>query len=155
MSRRAICSGVLVIRDRRRRGEVAPAGSATKSGSSCKILMLVGGGCSAESCSGSIWNSAEKGISQGANCRVFALGVFEIRRAPHVFLYRFANFPVVMVRVATLLIYLTKNLPNLLPVFYFLQSKIEYLGSKNCSAVNPPPFVNPGLKHTLTDAILK
>jgi hypothetical protein len=27
-------------------------------------------------------------------------------------------------RVATLLIYLTKNPPNLLPVFYFLQSKI-------------------------------
>jgi hypothetical protein len=58
-----------------------------------------------------------------------------------------------MVRVATLLIYLTENPPNLLPVFYFPQSKIEYRWSKNCSAGNPPPFVNPGLKRT--DAILK
>jgi hypothetical protein len=54
-----------------------------------------------------------------------------------------------MVRVATLLIYLSKNLPN------FPQSKIEYRRSKNCSAGNPPPFVNPGLKRTLTDTILK
>jgi hypothetical protein len=44
--------------------------------------MLVGGGCSAESSSGGIWNSAEKGISWGANCQVFAPTVFEIRRAP-------------------------------------------------------------------------
>jgi hypothetical protein len=43
--------------------------------------MLVGGGCSAESCSGVIRNSAEKGISRGANCQVFAPAVFEIRRA--------------------------------------------------------------------------
>jgi hypothetical protein len=43
----------------------------------------------------------------------------------------------------------------LLPVFYFPQSKIEYRRSKNCSAGNPPPFVNPGLKRTRTDAILK
>jgi hypothetical protein len=95
--------------------------------------VLVGGGYYAESCSGGIRNSTEKGISQGANCQVllrgyselrregntrgancqvFALAVFEIRRAPRVFLYRFAYFPVVMVRVATLLIYLTKNPPN-------------------------------------------
>jgi hypothetical protein len=111
--------------------------------------MLVGGGCSAESCSGGIRNSAEKGISQGANSQVFAPAVFEIRRAPRVFLYRFPHFPVVMVRVATLLIYLSKNPPN------FPQSKIEYRRSKNCSAGNPPPFVNPGLKRTRTDAILK
>jgi hypothetical protein len=65
--------------------------------------MLVGGGCSAESCSNGIWNSAEKGISRGANCQVFAPAVFEIRKAPRVFLYHFAHFPVVMVRVATLL----------------------------------------------------
>jgi hypothetical protein len=99
--------------------------------------MLVGQRCSAESllrryselrregnfpgsklsgfCSGGIRNSAEKGISQGANCHVFAPAVFEIRRAPHVFLYRFAHFPVVLVRVATLLIYLTKNPPNRIP----------------------------------------
>jgi hypothetical protein len=44
--------------------------------------MLVGGGCSAESCSGGIRNSAEKGIFRGANCQVFAPAVFEIRRAP-------------------------------------------------------------------------
>jgi hypothetical protein len=43
----------------------------------------------------------------------------------------------------------------LLPVFYFPQSKIEYRRSKNCSAGNSPPFVNPGLKSTRTDAILK
>jgi hypothetical protein len=117
--------------------------------------MLVRGGCSAESCSGGIRNSAEKGISRGANCQVFALAVFEMRRAPHVFLYRFAHFSVVMVRVATLLIHLTKNPPNLLPVFYFPQSKIKYRWSKNCSTGNPPAFVNPGLKRTWTDPILK
>jgi hypothetical protein len=105
--------------------------------------MLVGGGCSAESCSGGIRNSAEQGISRGANCQVFAPAAFEIRRAPRVFLYCFAHFPVVMVRVATLLIYLSKNPPN------FPQSKIEYRWSKNCSAGNPPPFVNPGYKSTL------
>jgi hypothetical protein len=42
----------------------------------------------------------------------------------------------------------------LLSLFYFLQSKIKYRQSKNCSAGNPP-FVNPGLKCTRTDAILK
>jgi hypothetical protein len=56
-------------------------------------------------CSGGIQNSAEKGISRGANCQVFAPAVFEIRRAPRVFLYGFVHFPVVMVRVVTLLIY--------------------------------------------------
>jgi hypothetical protein len=45
-------------------------------------IMLVGGGHSAESCSGGIRNSAERGISRGANCQVFAPAVFEIRRAP-------------------------------------------------------------------------
>jgi hypothetical protein len=44
---------------------------------------------------------------------------------------------------------------RLLSVFYFPQSKIEYRRSKNCSAGNPPPNVNPGLKCTRTDAILK
>jgi hypothetical protein len=117
--------------------------------------MLVGGGCSAQTISGGILNSAEKGISRGANCQVFAPAVFEICRAPHVFLSRFAHFPVVMIRVATLLLYLTKNLPNLLPMFYFLQSKIENRRSKNCSVGNPLPFVNPGLKRTRTDTILK
>jgi hypothetical protein len=112
--------------------------------------MLVGGECSAESGSSGIRNSAEKGISQGANCQIFAPAIFKIHRAPCVFLYRFRHFPVVMVRVATLLIYLTKNPPNLLT-----ESKIEYRQSKNCSAGNPPPFVNPRLKRTRTDAILK
>jgi hypothetical protein len=65
--------------------------------------MLVGGGCSAESCSGGIRNSAEKGISWEANCQVFAPAVFEIGRAPRVFLYPFAHFPVVTFRAATLL----------------------------------------------------
>jgi hypothetical protein len=111
--------------------------------------MLVGGGCSAESCSSGIRNSAEQGISRGANYQVFAPAVFKIRRASCVFPNRFAHFPVVMVRVATLLIYLSKNLPN------FPQSKVEYRRSKNCSAGNPPPFVNLGLKSTRADAILK
>jgi hypothetical protein len=43
----------------------------------------------------------------------------------------------------------------LLSVFYFPQSKIDYPRSKNCSAGNLPPFVNPGLKCARTDAILK
>jgi hypothetical protein len=46
-------------------------------------------------------------------------------------------------------------MPNLLSVFYFPQSKIEYRRSKNCSGGNPPPMGNPGLKHTRTDDILK
>jgi hypothetical protein len=66
-------------------------------------------------CSGGIRNSAEKGISWGANCQVFAPAVFKIRRAPRVFLYRFADIPVVMVRIATLLKYLTKIPPNQIP----------------------------------------
>jgi hypothetical protein len=44
---------------------------------------------------------------------------------------------------------------RLLSVFYFPQSKIKYRWSKNCSAGNPPSLVNPGLKCTRTDAILK
>jgi hypothetical protein len=99
ISRRAICFSV-VVRDRRRRGEAAPVDSATKLGSSCGVLMLIGGGWSAESCSGGIRNSAEKGISWRANCLVFAPAVFEICRAPCVFLYCFVHFPKVMVRVA-------------------------------------------------------
>jgi hypothetical protein len=39
--------------------------------------------------------------------------------------------------------------------FYFPQIKIEYRRSKNCSAGNPPPRGNPGIKRTRTDAILK
>jgi hypothetical protein len=37
--------------------------------------------------------------------------------------YCFAHFPVVKVRVATLLIHLHKNLPNILPVFFFRREK--------------------------------
>jgi hypothetical protein len=66
-----------------------------------------------------------------------------------------SHFSVVMVRVATLLINLNKNPPNLLTVFYFLHSKIEYRRSKNCSAGNPPPRGNLGLKCTRMYAILK
>jgi hypothetical protein len=62
--------------------------------------MHVGGGCSAESGSGGIRNSVEKGISGSANCQIFAPAVFKIRRAPRVFLKGFAHFPIVMVRVA-------------------------------------------------------
>jgi hypothetical protein len=46
-----------------------------------------------------------EGNFPGSKLSGFAPAVFEIRRAPHVFLYGFAHFPVVMVRVATLLIY--------------------------------------------------
>jgi hypothetical protein len=89
--------------------------------------MLIRGGCSAESCSGRIQNSTEKGISRG---KVFALAVLEIRRAPHVFFYCFAHFPVVMVRVATLLIYLTKNPPNYSPCCISRRAKLNTAGAK-------------------------
>jgi hypothetical protein len=56
-----------------------------------------------------------EGNFPGSKLSGFALVVFEVRRAPHVFLYSFAHFPIVMVRVATLLIYLTKNPPNRIP----------------------------------------
>jgi hypothetical protein len=39
-------------------------------------------GVPGESCSGGIWNSVEKGISQRANCQVFAPAVFELGKAP-------------------------------------------------------------------------
>jgi hypothetical protein len=91
----------------------------------------------------------------GSKLSGFTLAVFKICRAPHVFLYRFAHFLVVIIRVATLPINLTKNPPNLLPVFYFPQSKIKNRRSKNCSAGNPPPLINPGLMSTRMDAILK
>jgi hypothetical protein len=51
----------------------------------------------------------------GEQTVIFAPAVFKIRRAPRVFLYSFAHFPIVMVRVAILLIYLTKNPPNRIP----------------------------------------
>jgi hypothetical protein len=35
-----------------------------------RVLLLFGGGCSGESCSGGILISAEKGISRRANCLV-------------------------------------------------------------------------------------
>jgi hypothetical protein len=44
---------------------------------------------------------------------------------------------------------------RLLSMFYFPQSKILYRQSTNCSLENPSLFVNPGLKHTRMDAILK
>jgi hypothetical protein len=40
-------------------------------------------------------------------------------------------------------------------MFYYPQSKLDTRRSKNCSAGNPPLFVNPGQKSTRTDAILK
>jgi hypothetical protein len=119
ISRRAICSSV-VVRDCRRRGEVAP-------GSFCGVLLLFGGGCSGESCSEGIQIFAEKGISQRANCLVFALAVFEIRRAP-------------------------QETSFFAPAVFF--SRRAPRGC-NCSAENPPPTGNPGLKRTRTDAILK
>jgi hypothetical protein len=89
--------------------------------------MLVGGGCSAESCSGGIRNSAEKGISRGANCQVFAPAVLEIRRAPQETGF-FCSGGILFTQSTTW-------------VF--------------CSGGNPPPRGNPGLKCTWTDAILK
>jgi hypothetical protein len=117
-------------------GEAALAGSATKWGSSGGILMLVGGGCSAESCSGGIRNSAEKGISRGANCHVLLWRYSELRREgsfPGSKLSGFCSggiqntqsttciplslraFSCSQGQVATLLIYLTKNPPNRIP----------------------------------------
>jgi hypothetical protein len=179
LSQIAICSSVMV-RDRRRRGEVAPAGSITKWGSSCGILMLVRGGCSGESCSGVIRNSAEKGISWWANCQVllrryskyaehlrkpvFLLRRYSIHTENHaVVSLCLAHFPISLAWQATvyrktfeLTLNKSAKVPlRLLSVFYFLQSKIEYRRSKNCSAGNPLPIVNPGLKCTRTDAILK
>jgi hypothetical protein len=49
----------------------------------------------------------------------------------------------------------TKVPLRLLSVFYFQQIKIKYRRSKNCAEGNLPPFVNPGLKCTRTEAILK
>jgi hypothetical protein len=92
-------------------------------------------------CSGGNRNSAEKGISRGANCQVFAPAVFEIRRAPRVFLYRFAHFSCSHGQGCN--------------TAYIKIRQIEYRRSKNCSAGSPPPRGNPGRKCTRTDAILK
>jgi hypothetical protein len=61
-----------------------------KRGSSCGILLLFGGGCSGENCSGDIRISVERGISRRANCLVFAPAVFKIRRAPGFLLRRYS-----------------------------------------------------------------
>jgi hypothetical protein len=53
-----------------------------RGGCSGAVLLLFGGGCYRESCSGGIRISAEKGISCRANSLVFAPVVFKIRRAP-------------------------------------------------------------------------
>jgi hypothetical protein len=80
----------VVVRDRRRRGEVAPADSATNEAPPVEFYCSVEEGVLIESCSGGIWISAERGISRRANCLIFALAVFKIHRAPLVFLYRCA-----------------------------------------------------------------
>jgi hypothetical protein len=133
---------------------------------------MLGGGCSRESCSGCIQNSTEKGIFRKANCQVFALAVLEICRAPQktIFLalavFYSCRAPcgcqvwpiflsVLLERppcTAKLLNSLSKKSAKvrlrLLSVFHFLQSKIPYCRSQNCSVANPPPIVNPGPKCT-------
>jgi hypothetical protein len=125
--------------------------------------MLVGGGCSGKSCSVSIRNSAEKGISQRENCQVFVPELFEIRRAPQEIRFfcsgdilftqstmrvlGLAHFSIscltgdrVLQNFELTLNKSTKVHLRLLSVFYFPKSKIKYRRSKNCSAGNPPPF---------------
>jgi hypothetical protein len=137
--------------------------------------MLFGGGCSVESCSGGFRNSAEKGISRGANCQVLLRWYSELRREenfPGSKLSGFCSGGIRNTQSTTCIplwfrafscshgqgcntAYILKIRQILLPVFYFPQSKIEYRRSKNCSAGNPPPRGNPGLKCTRMDAILK
>jgi hypothetical protein len=63
----------------------------------------------------------EEDVPQRVALAVFEIApaVFKIHRAPRVFRYRFAHFPVVMVRVATLLIYLTKKSAKFTPRVLF------------------------------------
>jgi hypothetical protein len=124
--------------------------------------MLVGGGYSAESCSGGIRNSAEKGISRGANCQVllrryvelcregnfpgskllgFCSGGIRNTQSTTCIPLSFAHFPVVMVRVATLLIYLTKNPPNRIP------PKQKLLCGKSSSKRKSSAKVHPDGRH--------
>jgi hypothetical protein len=115
--------------------------------------MLIGGEFSAESCFGGIRNSAENGISRGANCQVFPPAVFEIRRALCVFLNGFPHFHVVMVRVATQLIYLTKTPPNFAPHVLFTaeQNRIlpeqKLLCGKSSSICKSRAKAHPGGHH--------
>jgi hypothetical protein len=97
-------------------------------GCSCGVLLLFGGGCSGESCSSSILIAAEKGISRRANCLVFALAVFIIRRASQETVFFFTP-----------------------AVFY------SHRAPRGCNGPvgNPPPRGNSGLQRTRTDAILK
>jgi hypothetical protein len=73
-----------------------------------------------------------EGNLRGANCQVFAPALFEIRRAPRVFLYCFAHFPVVMVRVATQLILYTllKIRQIYSPCFISRRAKSNTAGAK-------------------------
>jgi hypothetical protein len=96
-------------------------------GSSCGVQLLFGGGCSGENCSDSIQISTERGASRRAHCLVIAPAIFEIRRAPQE--------------------------PG-----FFGSGDILFKQSTTwvfCSAGNPPPRQNPGLKCTRTDDILK
>jgi hypothetical protein len=94
-------------------------------GCSCGVLLLFGGGCLGENYSGGIQISAERGISQIANCLVFAPAVFEIRRAPQETGFCCSGG------------------------ILFTQSTMWVL----CTAGNPPPRGNPGLKCIRTDDI--
>jgi hypothetical protein len=98
-----------------------------KLNSCCGVLSLFGGGCSGEHCSGGIQISAERRISWRANCLVFAPAVFKIRRAPQE--TGFCCSSGILITQSTTWVF--------------------------CSAGNPPPRGNPGLKCTRTDDILK
>jgi hypothetical protein len=146
----------MVVRDRRRRGEVALVGSATKLGSSCGILMLVGGGCSWESCSGGIRNSAEKGISRRANCQVFAQAVFEIHRAPQETVFLLCRYSIHVPCTAKLLNSLSINrqspsAPALCVLFPAEQNRIppeqKLLCGKSYSYCKSRAKVHPGGCH--------
>jgi hypothetical protein len=113
-----------------------------KVGSSCGVLMLVGGGCSGESCSGRIRNFTEKGTSEHLRKPVFLHRWYSIHAEHQVgvdqllFCYVWHIFLSVMLDrrpcITKLLNSLSLNPPkSLLSVFYFPQSKIKYRRSKS------------------------
>jgi hypothetical protein len=128
--------------------------------------MLVGGGCSGESCSSGIRNPQRREFpgeetvwfllqwylkyAEHLRKPVFLLRRYFIHTEHHVGVMSGAFF------YPSCTLNKSAKVPlRLLSVFYFLPSQIEYRWSKNCSTGNPPPFENPGLKCTQTDAILK
>jgi hypothetical protein len=93
-------------------------------GCSCGVLLLFGGGCSGENCSGSILISAERLEFHGEKTVWFLLRWY------------------------------SKYAEHLRKRFFFAVA-VFYSRRAFCSAGNPSPRGNPGLKCTRTDNILK